>query len=367
VKSPARVAVFAGPSGGHLFPAAAFAEAWKRRHSAAQLFLITSEKARPLTEALTPGIFSEIYYLHNFPSAPGISLRSMSFLLKLPRAFIESYRFISKVQPELSIGFGSYVSFPGILWSVWKRIPTLIHEQNQVPGKATRWLASRVDMVAVSFEATLQKLKVRQGVVTGLPLRSRFERPAARSDSRERYKILVVGGSQGAAFLNRCFRDAVTGFEPEEKARIAVTHITGAGDFEQVSGYYREAGIEAEVHPFFERMEDLYEAADMAVSRAGANTLFELALFRLPAVIIPYPFADGHQVENARYFEAAGGFLVREQQDLTSAGLRDLIRNLMQDPERRQRMKERLALLAAPEAPEKLVDLAEQVCRRSHP
>ena len=365
------LALFAGPSGGHLFPAVAFAEAWKKRHPESRIHLVTSRKGAPIAEPAADGLFEKIHYLPNFPSSPGISLRTMGFLLKLAVAFIDSCLCLERIKPDLCVGFGSYVSYPGMMLSVWKKIPALIHEQNVIPGKATRWLARHVDCVAVSFPETLTNTRLKRVVCTGLPLRRCFleRRNALRATSTAagKVRILVVGGSQGAGFLNRTAVDAFCLLSSEEKEKTAVIHITGAGDFEQVSGSYRGAGIEAEVYPFFSRMEELYGAVDLAVSRAGANTLFELALFHRPAVIIPYPYAGAHQIENARFFESRGGFLMREEKELTPASLRDLIRGLLKDPERHRRMAESLAALAAPEAPEKLADLAEDLCQRRHP
>jgi len=361
---PGTVLVFAGPSGGHLFPALSFAEAWKKQDPSARLFLVTSEKAGPLTKAFTPGIFEDVVYLNNFPSVQGISLRSAGFLLKLARAFGASYRHLTRLKPDLSVGFGSYVSFPGMLLSAWKKIPTVIHEQNAVPGKATQWLAGHADGAAVSFPETLENAKLRRREVTGLPLRSRFYQSLSSprtAPANGRVKLLIVGGSQGASFLNRTILDAFSLLNSEEKNKIAVTHITGEKDLVSVTETYRKQGLEAKVFPFFEKMESLYPEADLALTRAGANTLFELAMFRVPAVVIPYPHAGGHQADNARYFEKRGAVRVELESSLTPESLAAVLRELVADEDGRRRMSEAMGKLACPEAPEKTTHFALDV------
>ncbi len=360
-------AVFAGPSGGHLFPALAFSESLKKRLPSARIFFVTSHKGKPLTERFPSGIFEEIIFIENFPSSPGISLRTLTFLLKLARAFNESFRFLSRMQPDMSIGFGSYVSYPGVLLSAWKKIPTLIHEQNQVPGKANVWLADKVDAVAESFEGSFWGRRVNRVFKTGLPIRRKLVNAALEIERRgsggtackgQKFRLLAVGGSQGAGFLNRVILQAFSHLSSEEKREIAVTHITGKTDFESVSSEYRKIGVEASVFPFFENMEALYAESDLAVCRAGANTLFELALFRLPAIVIPYPHAGGHQFENATPFVNKQAVLCEPESSLTDERLLSLIRMLKNDKALRTRMASAMKDAATPDAPERLVELA---------
>jgi len=360
-------AVFAGPSGGHLFPALAFSESLKTKHPEARIFFITSHKGKALTDGFPPGIFEEIIFIENFPSSPGISLRTFTFLLKLARAFTESFRSLSRIKPDMSIGFGSYVSFPGLILSSWKKIPTLIHEQNQVPGKANVWLAGHVDAVAVSFKDTFQRKSPVCLSFTGLPIRKTLVDAAENrektagfetSGMMRRFRVLVVGGSQGAKFLNQTVLKAFSHLSPEEKEEFAVTHITGKTDFEAVSEMYRAASFNARVFPFFEKMEALYAETDLAVCRAGANTLFELALFQVPAIVVPYPHAGGHQLENATEFVNRQAVFCEPESVLTDERLISLIRKLKTDETLRARMSSAMKAAAVPDAPERLVELA---------
>lgn len=361
------VAVFAGPSGGHLYPAWSFAEKLKIREPQARVYLVTSEKAKRFMGDWTPFPFEKVFFLNAFPSAAGISLRAPAFLLQLLRAFVRSFFLLEKTKPLFCAGFGSYVSFPGMMLSVWRGIPALIHEQNAVPGKANQWLARHVDCVAVSFPQTAFNSRVKRLEKTGLPLRSYLTADAkdakdgespGRSGAQENFKLLVLGGSQGAAFLNRVVPEAFSFWSPAEKGKIAVTHITGESDFRRVSKAYAAEGVRARVLPFFDRMDSLYRWADTAVTRAGANTLFELALFQLPAVVIPYPHAAGHQRSNARYFAERGAVICEEQPALTARKLGGILRDLYQAPSRRNAMAAALKTLSSKDAADKLAALA---------
>ena len=175
--SPFRILVFAGHSGGHLFPAVAFAEKFREKYPQSRIDLVSSVKARPITDSLPKGTFDEIHFLPEFPSPAGLSVRTLRFLLTFPLAFIQTAFLMKKIKPSLCAGFGSYVSYPGIRISKWMKIPSVIHEQNVVPGKASRMLARYADCAAVSFDETFKDEGLKRREVTGLPLRSAIMPP----------------------------------------------------------------------------------------------------------------------------------------------------------------------------------------------
>jgi len=360
---PFVLAVFAGPSGGHLFPALAFGEAFRKKYPESKIFLVTGEKAKAFAAQLETGIFNEIKYFSDFPLPSGISLRSLRFLLELGRAFIFSSRFLSNIKPDLCVGFGSYVAYPGLVLAKRRKIPVVIHEQNLIPGKATSQLVRIADGVAVTFDETFREtpLPCRQKV--GLPLRASLQGAALcekKKGSREFFQILIVGGSQGARRLNEVVLESFSQFSSEEKGEIAVIHITGKADYERINQGYRRLGLRAEVYPFFDRIAELYQRADLAVTRAGANTLFELAAFKLPAIVVPYPYAGAHQKANADFFAVQGAVVVCEEAALDSQWLLNEIRSFQKDVNRRSQMAESLARLGVPDAAEKLVQLTEK-------
>jgi UDP-N-acetylglucosamine--N-acetylmuramyl-(pentapeptide) pyrophosphoryl-undecaprenol N-acetylglucosamine transferase len=204
--------------------------------------------------------------------------------------------------------------------------------------------------------------------VTGLPLRSVFWEKAhervheKKVDSffhKHQFQILVAGGSQGSRRLNELMIDAIGLLSDEEKTEIAVNHITGKQDLEKVSTAYGKMKVQYEAYSFFERMHELYAKADMAICRAGASSLHELALFGLPAVIVPYPYAGSHQKANADYFESRGAVLVKDEKVLTAEWLAKKIRLLKKDPASRHQLTKNILDLACADAADRLVKAAE--------
>lgn len=364
-----KIMIFAGPSGGHLFPALAFAEVMRKRMPVGRLMLVTSEKAKVITAGEPFQIFDEVNFLPNFPFPAGISLRALRFLLQLFRASLVSSRYLSKENPDLCVGFGSYASFPGMVFAALRKIPTLIHEQNRIPGKATLWLVPFAGCVAVSFETTLADKGLKWREVTGLPVRESLRQAAGHNlgmkNAEKMFRILVAGGSQGARGLNQLVLQAFSHFQAGENSGIVVTHITGQEDYERVTGGYQKMEIKYQTYPFFEKMHELYAGADMAITRAGANTLFELALFAIPAMVIPYPYAASHQMDNARYFGERQAVLFQTEKDLgqNPGWLPEQIRTLRNNPGKRENLSLAISKLAAPQAAERLADLAEKLLR----
>ncbi len=362
MKGP-RIAVFAGPSGGHLFPALAYAEAVKKKWPDSRIFLISSQRAGNFTRHFPPGLFEELIYLREFPFPSGFSLRSLAFLIEFPRAFMDSSKLLSRVKPDLCAGFGSFVSYPGMRLAMMRKIPNFVHEQNVVPGKATRMLVRHAQVTAQTFENTFEKRACARIETAGLPIREELRKAAAENPRRAsgQFTVLAVGGSQGAHGLNQKISDAFSRLSSEEKKKLAVIHITGRADMDWIREFYRTGGIQAEVYAFHEKMHELYGKADMAITRAGANTLFELSLFKIPAIVIPYPYAGAHQAENSGYFEKRGALIQLEEKSLTPELILGKIRSLRDDSLERQRLSDRISGFAAQNAAEKLAVLTGQL------
>ena len=369
-----RVAIFTGPTGGHFFPALAFLESLKRRHPEAPILLVTSRRGRTLAEKFASPPEVQLEFLPDFPfPRPGRAdflLRLIPFLIKLGQSFLRSGKILKIFRPDLCVGFGSYVAFPGMGLSRWRKIPTLIHEQNARMGQANLWLARWADRVALSFDPDDESVLSLAFRVTGLPLRRALVDSAGQKGRAEppifsegRFRILMVGGSQGAHAMNELWTQVLAQFSDEEKSKLAVIHITGEKDFNVMKAFYENQRIEALVFPFHNRMEEIYPEADLAFTRAGASTLFELALFRLPAIVIPYPHAEGHQEKNARYFENSGALRVFEEKNSTPENLKVAVGELMNSDSLRKKMQEALGRFALSDAAERLVELGEELIR----
>lgn len=363
-----RVCIFSGHTGGHLFPAVAFAESFKERFPQSHLSLITSPKARKILEAGEVSAFDQTVYLNDFPFFSGISLRSLIFLLEFTRGFFLSFRLLKKLKPSLCVGFGSYVSYPGMRLANLFQIPTLIHEQNTLAGKATKMLAACADVVAQSFPQTEFAFSLKRLVSVGLPIRRSlvtaaqgFERKFEPVSAESPLKILVTGGSQGASRLNQLILQSFLHLLHEERNKIAVTHITGNNHFDSLTQQYRQSRMRFKTYPFYKNMQDLYREGDLAITRAGANTLFELALFGMPSIVVPFPHAaENHQELNARYFESRHALVMKEESTLTPEWLSGQIHRFMA-PEIRRDYSQRIAALPPSDAAGKLTDLAAEL------
>ena len=359
-----RLVVYAGPTGGHVFPAQSFSEGFRKRFPDSRIDLMTCHRAKSLVDKMPPGIFGSVSYLPEFGFPGGFSWKTLKPFLLFPYLFLQAFLFLKKKKPDLCVGFGSFVSYPGMMTAHALKIPTLIHEQNRVPGKATHWLVPHMDVVAESFEHTrfLQKPKVLHTV--GLPLRPFIVNAAARAregSTPRLFTLLVVGGSQGAQGLNAIVTDAIAALSDEERSQIAVIHIAGKRDRIGVAERYQKLVLSSEVHPFYSAMDELFQKADLAITRAGANTLFELAVFGVPALVIPYPHAGGHQKYNAQCFADEGGLIFHDEDPAAKDWLVEHLRNAIEDPGSLAGLAKAMRGLAKPRATEELVDIARKL------
>lgn len=352
--------ILAGPTGGHLFPAWAFAESLKRKRPDWRLCLLTGERAKSLGQEFQSSPFDAVYYAADFH---GMARNPLKALLNAAKAGWQTWQWFGREKPALAAGFGSYASVPGVLLAAIRRIPVLLHEQNKIAGKATRFLMRFSRLLAASFEET-EPAPQPPGSwqVVGLPIRQKLLEKARnfeRDFDSPRLTWLVVGGSQGSRRINQVVMQTLKRLSPEECEKIAVILITGRQDFEKIAAECRELKIPIQVHPFFDKMHELFSQADFALTRAGANTLFELALFGVPAAVVPYPYAGAHQKDNAVAFEKRGALVLQKESSLSSDLLHRMIQIFLADRELRQRLSRSIRNLAKPDAGD---ELAERAC-----
>ena len=355
------VIVYAGPSGGHLFPAQAFSECLKQRKPDCNIYLVTSKRAINIVGNDSEKTFTKIYYLPEFGMSSAFSSKTLKACFLLPLAFLISTVHLLKVKPRFCVGFGSFVSFPGIKIASLLKIPTIIHEQNKVPGKATKWLISCVNKICVSFKKT--NLGENQKIsFTGFPIRRSIKNEIeAKVPFKEklRLKLLVLGGSQGSSRLNDIFIDAIRILPNEERKKIDVIHITGKRDFERVEAAYKGLNVSCDIYPFSEKMGKVYSLTDFAITRGGAGTLFELSIFGIPSLVIPYPYAEAHQKQNTDYFENVGAVLSHSEDMDASPWIAENLKVLLGNREKWDKMSRNIKKLAVFDGSEKLVSLAE--------
>lgn len=336
-----KVLIVTGSSGGHIFPALALME--RLKDSCAELLMVLPDKNS--SGKFTPDCGS-IKYIHDSRLRPELDSKNISEAYFFLIGAWESLRAVIEFKPDVVVGFGSLNTIALLFWAWLFRIKTIIHEQNVIPGRANRLLAKFVDKVAVSFAQTGAYLKVsRQKIVlTGNPVRRgmvKLERKEALDffDFKEgKFNILITGGSQGSHKLNTVCCAALTGYH--ERNSLQLVHISGEQDFELLNEAYAKAQITHKVFRFFSDMQYAYSMADLVICRAGAMTIAELQRFGLPALLIPYPFAYGHQLGNARLLEESGSALVIRDEELCAGKIRDKIGQLMNEPQKLKSMRQ---------------------------
>lgn len=313
----ARIVVMAGGTGGHVFPALAVAN--RLREQGWQVSWLGTKNG--LESRIVPAHRIDIDWL----SVAGV--RGKGGLAKIKAAFLllkacmQAWRILRRRKPDVVLGMGGFVAGPGGLMAKLLGIPLVIHEQNRVPGTTNRLLARLADRVLEAFPGSFDKKT--KALWSGNPLRKELTELRQKSPRRpdEAIRLLVIGGSQGAQVLNQIVPEAVAAVD-----RLKVRHQTGEVMQAQVEKRYRELGVDAEVSAFIEDMADVYRWADIAVCRAGAMTVSELAAAGIPAVFIPLPHAiDDHQNANAHYLADVGAALILPQKDLSPESLADRI------------------------------------------
>jgi len=345
-----------------VFPALAIAAELRRRDPSREMLFLGSE--RGLETRLVPAAGFPLRTLRiGGLAGKSAAVRAASSWRAL-RAVGQCLALFLKRRPAAVIGVGGFASGPAVLAALALRVPTLIHEQNAAPGMTNRWLAPFVDEVAVSFPGTEARFR-RPCRVTGNPVREEFFRIAAYGGMRERLRLLVSGGSRGARTLNLA-AIASLGHLPDLKDRISIVHQTGEADFASVRDSYGCSGFDAEARPFLDDMPARLEAADLAVTRAGAGTVFELAAAGRASILVPYPFAaGGHQEQNAAYLASAGSALVVRDAELTGETLARLVREALASPASLLSRATAARALARPDAAGSLADMAERLMERS--
>ena len=317
--------IMAGGTGGHIFPGLAVAESLReagwRVHWLGVPGNMESQWVPQRGFAFEPVEFGGVR---------GKGIVSLALLpMRLLKAFWQSIQVVRRVKPDVVVGLGGYITFPGGMMSVLLGKPLVLHEQNSVAGMANRVLAGVADCIFTAFPNVLKK-----AVWVGNPLRQDFlnkpapaERFAARTGP---LKLWVVGGSLGAQALNEIVPKALA-LMPEHK-RPVVVHQSGAKQIDALRSNYEKAGVQAELTPFIEDTAQAFAQADLIICRSGASTVTEIAAVGAAAIYVPFPFAvDDHQTTNAQFLVAEGGGWLMPQADLTPQALADKLGSITRE------------------------------------
>ena len=314
--------VMAGGTGGHIFPGLAVAQAL--REAGWRVHWLGAPNSME-SQLVPPQGFA--FEAVDFAGVRGKGLTTLALLpLRLLKAFWQSFQVMRRVKPDVVLGLGGYITFPGGMMAVLNGKPLVLHEQNSVAGMANKVLAQVADRVFTAFPEVF-----KTGQWVGNPLRNAFvhqaapaERFAGRSGPLQ---VLVVGGSLGAKALNDIVPQALALIPSEQ--RPEVVHQSGAKQIEALRANYQAAGVRAELTPFIEDTASAFAKADVVICRAGASTVTELAAVGTAAIYVPFPFAvDDHQTSNAGFLVQHGGGWLVQQADLTAENLAERLRQL---------------------------------------
>jgi len=283
---------------------------------------------------------------------------------QIVQGFGQAIRVLRRIQPQVILGLGSYVSGAVMLAAGALGIPRLIHEQNVIPGLTNRLLSHIVHRVAVSFEASVTYFPKGKAVVTGNPVRPAIcQVRASTHEPNGRFHLLVFGGSQGAHHLNVVMLEALHQLI-DIQDHLWIVHQTGADDFVRVQNAYAEAGHHGTVHPYIQDIAEEYSAADLVICRAGAATIAELMVTGKASVLVPFPYAaHNHQEYNARTLAAVGAAEVIQDQVLTGSLLAERIRHYLLHPGDVAHMAHLCQGFGKPDAATRVAHLCLELCR----
>jgi UDP-N-acetylglucosamine--N-acetylmuramyl-(pentapeptide) pyrophosphoryl-undecaprenol N-acetylglucosamine transferase len=352
------IVLAAGGTGGHLFPAEALAAELAGRGF--RLALVTDARGRPI--ALHGGEVAT-HRIAGGGLAGKNPWAQAKAALGLGLGLAQAFALLGRLRPPAVVGFGGYASFPTVLAAMLRGLPTAIHEQNAVLGRANRLLAGRARRIATSFPATrgLPKGAEARAVCTGMPVR-----PAVAALAGQPYRtpeaghpvlLLVIGGSQGARVFADVVPSAVARIPEDLRRHLRIAQQSRPEDLERTRKAYAAMNVAVDVAPFFADAPERMTAAHLVIARAGASTVAELAVLGRPAILVPYRYAaDDHQSANARALADAGAAWVLAEADFTPEALASLLVRRLADPPGLARAAARAHALARPDAARALAD-----------
>ena len=360
-----RVLIAGGGTGGHLYPGIALARELLRRDPATEIRFVGTAAGVEARVVPREGFSLDLIRVAGI-KGKSVGVRLKGFLM-LPIAAIDAWRVLSQIRPDVVVGVGGFASGPVVAFAALRRFPTMLLEQNALPGVTNRLLAPLVRAAAVNFEESLSYFP-RTGFVAGNPVRPEFFRPDDKEPNektdrpRTAARVLIFGGSQGAhainvAMVEAASRLAATGLE------LAITHQTGERDLDLVRRAYERAGLPARVEAYIFQIDGEMKAADLVICRSGATTLAELAASGRAAILVPLPNStDDHQRKNAEVLGRAGAALVIEERELGDR-LAGEIAGLVGDRDRLRTMSAISRSMARPDAAARIADRVEELGR----
>lgn len=350
----------AGGTGGHIYPALACAQEFRRR---GYEILWLGSKAS-MEESIVPKYDISLRTI----AIKGVRGKGVKGLVLAPfrvlQAIFQSLRILRQFKPDVVLGMGGFVTGPGGVAAKLLNVPLVIHEQNAIAGTTNKILAKFASSVLQAFSNVLPQAKT-----VGNPVRANILEYRSFSDEKplndnSPIKLLVVGGSLGAQYINYLVPEFLDEWQRQGKT-LEVWHQTGTRNIEEVLTLYKKYNLEARVDAYIENMNDAYEWADLVLCRAGAMTVSELAIVGLPAILVPFPYAiDDHQTENAMHLVNAGAAKIQQQNTLTAETLMSTMCELLEDKQNLITMGLAAKKVAYPEATTTIANECERLIKK---
>jgi len=354
-----------GGTGGHVFPAEALAgELARRGHN---LALITDARGKRWKGALAQ---HPIHYIRAASPSGGVMGKVMG-IVRLGLGFFDARTALRGLHPSAVVGFGGYASVPTVMAASSAGVPTVIHEQNAVLGRANRILVGRARRIATSFPRVRFLADDGRAVLTGNPVRDDIRALAANDyvppQAGGEFRLLITGGSQGTRAFADIVPVAVEALPAELRARLRIEQQCRSEDLQRVRDAYARMGVNAVTADFFADIPARLAGAHLVVARAGASTVAELTASGRPSILVPYPHAtDDHQTANARALDEVGASILLPTPQFTAASLAQHLQTLMADPQRLVAMAKASRGQARLDAAQLLADTVESVIAPSN-
>ena len=361
-----KIIIAGGGTGGHLFPGIAIAEEWLKRDKGNTVLFVGTE--RGIEKHVLPCLGFDLAMIDVGGIKGKAMLSRVRAIAKLPRSFLQSDKILRSFRPHIVLGVGGYASGPVVLTARLHGFKTAIAEQNAFPGMTNRILGHVVNKIFVTFgDGSTRYFPQKKVCCTGNPIRAAFLSGMDKTtEKRKKFTILVFGGSQGAAAINRVVLASLSRLAGI-KEHLHIIHQTGHQGKEEIREAYRQEQFDAEVHPFIMDMAGFYKKADLLICRAGATSIAEITASGRASVLVPYPYAtDDHQTSNAKVLVRAGASILIPEAQLTEESLTSVIFDLYNNREKIRIMEENSRRLARVDAAARVIDECLTLVGKTH-
>ena len=359
-KSKPLIILTAGGTGGHVYPADALAEELSKRGYRVEL--VTDSRGKNNYKGQLGNIPNHAVLAGGLVGKDGLT--KIMNLGKTCLGILQSCLLLYRKKPICVVGFGGYASFPCAMASILLGTDLVIHEQNSVMSRTNRFLSKYASLVAQSFPKVKHTPDTAKTLLTGMPVRKsivEIRNQPRPSINEGKFQILILGGSQGAKIFSYILPTAIQKLDKKIQKQLTIYQQCRKEDEDDLKAIYKNSPAKVIVSPFFNNMPELYQQSHLIISRAGASSISEISVVGIPSILIPLPTAaDNHQSGNAQFLKQSGGSIVMEQTDFTADNLSNILEEILNHPERLEKMAESTRSQGITNAAELLANAIEQ-------